>query len=58
MHLQPVFRDAPRVGGAVSEAIYARGVCLPSGSALSASQQSRVVEAVLTTARSLPAVDA
>lgn len=58
MHLQPVFRDAPRVGGAVSEAIYARGVCLPSGSALTASQQSRVVEAVLTTARSLPAVDA
>jgi dTDP-4-amino-4,6-dideoxygalactose transaminase len=58
MHLQPVFRDAPRVGGAVSEAIFARSVCLPSGSALTASQQLRVIEALLATPRALTAVGA
>ncbi len=31
MHLQPVFAEAPVVGGAVAEELFARGVCLPSG---------------------------
>lgn len=34
MHLQPVFRDAPYVGGRVAEGLFERGLCLPSGSAL------------------------
>jgi dTDP-4-amino-4,6-dideoxygalactose transaminase len=58
MHLQPVFRETQRVGGAVSEAIYASGVCLPSGSALTRAQQRRVIEALLATPRSLTAVGA
>ena len=31
MHLQPLFADARRFGGAVAEAAFAHGVCLPSG---------------------------
>lgn len=31
MHLQPVFTEAPRVGGEVAEDLFARGICLPSG---------------------------
>lgn len=48
MHLQPVFRDARAVGGSAAEDIFRRGVCLPSGSALTAEQQRRVVDAVLS----------
>lgn len=46
MHLQPVFADAPAVGGAVAEEIFGRGLCLPSGSSLTDDQQSRVIEAL------------
>ena len=51
MHLQPVFRDARIVGGPVSADIFGRGVCLPSGSALTAEQQARVVDALLSVPR-------
>ena len=34
MHLQPVFSGCRRRGGAVSEAIFQRGLCLPSGTNL------------------------
>ena len=51
MHLQPVFADAERVGGAVAEGIFARGLCLPSGSALTEQQQERVVSELLSTPR-------
>ncbi len=46
MHLQPVFADCRRRGGAVAEAIFAEGVCLPSGSALCPEHQDRVIAAV------------
>ena len=51
MHLQPLFHGARMVGGAVCERLYARGLCLPSGSSLTESQQERVVEAVLAAGR-------
>ncbi len=35
LHLQPVFADAAVVGGAVCAGIFERGLCLPTGSALS-----------------------
>lgn len=35
MHKQPPFRSCPRVGGKVCEALFAQGVCLPSGVGLS-----------------------
>jgi dTDP-4-amino-4,6-dideoxygalactose transaminase len=46
MHLQPVFRDHPVHGGKVSEDLFRRGVCLPSGSALTDEDRRRVIEAV------------
>ena len=47
MHMQPVFADAPMIGGAVCADLYARGLCLPSGSALSETEQSRVIAEIL-----------
>jgi pyridoxal phosphate-dependent aminotransferase EpsN len=49
MHLQPVFRSARTVGGPVAASIFDTGLCLPSGSSLSADDRARVVEAVLST---------
>lgn len=46
MHLQPVFADCETSGGAVSADLFRRGVCLPSGSALSDHDRERVVAAV------------
>ncbi|MFN9090528.1 MAG: DegT/DnrJ/EryC1/StrS family aminotransferase [Alphaproteobacteria bacterium] len=51
LHMQPVFRDAPRVGGAVAEALFARGLCLPSGSGMAPAEQHRVIRAVHAAAR-------
>ena len=42
MHLQPVFRDAPAVGGAVAERFFATGLCLPSGSQMTDGDVDRV----------------
>jgi dTDP-4-amino-4,6-dideoxygalactose transaminase len=46
LHLQPAFARAPTVGGSVCADIFEHGLCLPSGSALSKSDQSRVIEAL------------
>lgn len=46
MHLQPVHADAEAVGGAVSAALFADGLCLPSGSSLTDSEQDEVVAVV------------
>ncbi|MCU0228645.1 MAG: aminotransferase class I/II-fold pyridoxal phosphate-dependent enzyme [Bryobacterales bacterium] len=46
MHLQPLFRDAPRLGGAVSESLFAQGLCLPSSSALREAEQGAVIAAI------------
>ena len=51
LHLQPVFRDAPRAGGSVSEALFARGICLPSGSGMTPAAQERVIRAIRAAAR-------
>jgi pyridoxal phosphate-dependent aminotransferase EpsN len=48
MHLQPLFRDAPMRGGAVAEDIFRTGLCLPSGSAMSHDDVTRVVDGLLT----------
>jgi dTDP-4-amino-4,6-dideoxygalactose transaminase len=37
------------VGGAVAEDLFARGLCLPSGTSLSRQDQERVIEAFLDT---------
>lgn len=51
LHMQPVFRDAPRIGGSVAEALFARGLCLPSGSGLGQEAQHRVIRAIRAAAR-------
>ncbi len=43
MHLQPVFTGCALLGGGVAEELFARGLCLPSGSSLSEADQDRVV---------------
>jgi dTDP-4-amino-4,6-dideoxygalactose transaminase len=46
MHLQPLYRDAKMIGGGVSARIFEQGLCLPSGSSLTAAERDRVIEAV------------
>ncbi|MFN3979738.1 MAG: DegT/DnrJ/EryC1/StrS family aminotransferase [Caldilinea sp.] len=46
MHLQPVFADCEAVGGAVAEALFRDGLCLPSGSNLSQEELQRVVAVI------------
>lgn len=51
LHLQPIFDGAPVRGGAVAEELFARGLCLPSGSNLSERDQARVVDVIRATVR-------
>ena len=46
MHLQPVFAECERVGGAVSAEFFERGLCLPSGSSLLPEERQEVVDLV------------
>jgi pyridoxal phosphate-dependent aminotransferase EpsN len=48
MHLQPVFREFPCVGGSVAEDLFEHGLCLPSGSNLTAAELERVISVVLS----------
>jgi pyridoxal phosphate-dependent aminotransferase EpsN len=46
MHLQPVYAQYETVGGAVSADLFDRGLCLPSGSAMTEADVERVVHGV------------
>lgn len=46
MHCQPVFADAPAYTNGVSEHLFERGLCLPSGSNLRSEDLERVCEAI------------
>lgn len=46
MHLQPLYAHCERIGGEVAEDLFARGLCLPSGSSLSTAELERVANAV------------
>jgi pyridoxal phosphate-dependent aminotransferase EpsN len=46
MHMQPVFRGARLIGGSVAERLFAKGLCLPSGSNLGEAGRCRVIDAV------------
>jgi dTDP-4-amino-4,6-dideoxygalactose transaminase len=46
MHLQPVFRSCRVRGGEVARRLFEQGLCLPSGSGLTAAEQALVIEAV------------
>jgi len=46
LHMQPVFAHCRSRGGAVAESLFRRGLCLPSGSAMTDIELNRVVAAV------------
>jgi len=46
MHLQPVFADCKMYGGEVSEGIFKNGLCLPSGTNLTETEQQRVIDKI------------
>lgn len=46
LHMQPVFQDCASIGGDCAEGLFANGLCLPSGSAMSAEDRSKVIETV------------
>jgi dTDP-4-amino-4,6-dideoxygalactose transaminase len=47
MHMQPIFDGETYFGGAVAEQLFRDGLCLPSGSALSAEDLRRVTSAII-----------
>lgn len=49
MHLQPVFRDALAINEGVAEALFANGLCLPSGSGLTDADVDRVCDVIEAT---------
>ena len=51
MHLQPVFAGCRCRGGAGAENLFSRGLCLPSGTNLTAEQLERVAQTVRQTPR-------
>ena len=46
MHMQPVFSEVPTVGGELAGQLFERGLCLPSGSAMTDADIDRVVAGV------------
>jgi pyridoxal phosphate-dependent aminotransferase EpsN len=50
MHLQPLFAGCEVIGGAVAADLFARGLCLPSGSSLTEADLEGVVSVVRQTA--------
>ena len=53
LHAQPIFASCDRVGGAVAEDLFARGICLPSSSNMTMAEQARVIEVVRSVARNV-----
>jgi dTDP-4-amino-4,6-dideoxygalactose transaminase len=51
LHKQPVFEGCEVEGGAVAEDLFARGLCLPSGSSLTGAERARVIDAVRSCCR-------
>jgi dTDP-4-amino-4,6-dideoxygalactose transaminase len=46
MHLQPLYGHCPIIGGSVSEDLFERGLCLPSGSQMTDHDVERVIHAI------------
>jgi dTDP-4-amino-4,6-dideoxygalactose transaminase len=51
MHLQPVFAGCRMFGGPVAEDIFARGLCLPSGTAMTREDVARVANIIRATGK-------
>ncbi|MGL2964095.1 DegT/DnrJ/EryC1/StrS family aminotransferase [Flavobacterium sp. RSB2_4_14] len=46
MHLQPVFESYPYYGGTIAEHLFDNGLCLPSGSNMTALEKTRIADAL------------
>ena len=55
MHCQPVFAGCRSRGGKVAEEIFAKGLSLPSGTAMTEEDRMRIVDAIRTAHRSVTA---
>ena len=47
MHKQPVYKDAPAYVNGVSEGLFKRGLCLPSGPMVSEADIHRIIETII-----------
>ena len=47
MHLQPVFKKCPSFANGVSEDLFSKGICLPSGTNLSEDDLNRIVDCIV-----------
>lgn len=48
MHMQPLYAGVPYYGRGVDEALFASGLCLPSGSDMTDAQQDEVIQRIIT----------
>jgi pyridoxal phosphate-dependent aminotransferase EpsN len=48
MHLQSVFRDCECIGGSVAEDLFNRGLCLPSGTAMTKDDIKGIISVILS----------
>jgi len=53
MHLQPVFKNCHIRGGSVSEDLFRRGLCLPSGTQMTEEDLERVVKVIKDCCRAI-----
>ncbi len=53
MHLQPVFADSPFYGDGTSEALFEKGLCLPSSPVLSENDIDRVVNVIYSLSKTV-----
>jgi pyridoxal phosphate-dependent aminotransferase EpsN len=51
LHLQPLFSECCIFGGSFCQQLFKVGLCLPSGSSMTDSEQERVVEVIMTSLR-------
>ncbi len=51
MHCQPVYRTAPAYVNGVSEDLFHRGLCLPSGPMVSDTDVDRIIDTILSAIR-------
>ena len=47
MHLQPVFADYECLGGDIAQELFEKGLCLPSGTAMTEEDLSRVINVII-----------
>jgi dTDP-4-amino-4,6-dideoxygalactose transaminase len=46
MHLQPIFKEYPNYSQNISESLFCKGLCLPSGSNLKKQEIELVINAI------------